>query len=87
MRATWVTMAGTTFILFLALGCRTPRPETKPPAQPEALNVPPSENRYNVSVMPKEAFQTRDPFKKDPDIQTTKGSAGFSGPGGPGGLR
>jgi hypothetical protein len=56
-------------MLALAGGCRTLPPDVKPPKQPEVLNVPPAEARYDTSVYPKEAFATPDLFKKKDDNQ------------------
>ena len=83
MRGTWAKMA-TMGLMLLALGCRTPQPNLKPPIAPEALNTPPTENRYNTSTYPKEAFNNRDPLKKfntDQEITPVRGP-GMAGTGG-----
>lgn len=51
-------------LLTAALGCRTGKPELKPIDTPEALNMPPSENRFDSPRYPKQALQKDDPFKK-----------------------
>jgi hypothetical protein len=74
-------------IMLLALGCRTPKPNLKPPTAEEALNTPPSEKRFDTPVYPKAAFDNRDNTKKlnsDQDIVPMRGP-GMSGMGG-GGL-
>jgi hypothetical protein len=71
-------------LLALTVGCRTAPPELKPPKQPDELNVPPAEARYNYPNWPKEAL-ARDDFAKKKDtngILPTKGGFGPSGPGG-----
>jgi hypothetical protein len=64
MPATWVKIAGTLILLVLAFGCRTPKPDLKPPMTAEALNTPPSEKRFDSSDYPKEAFNNRDAIRK-----------------------
>ncbi len=62
MQATWVKITSMG-VLLLALGCRTPPPNLKPPPTKEVLATPPSEKRFNSSDYPKEAFNDRDPLK------------------------
>ena len=64
MRATWVKIAGMVMMLLLAFGCRTPKPDLKPPTTAEVLNTPPSEKRFDSSDYPKEAFNNRDAIRK-----------------------
>lgn len=47
-------------LIVLALGCKAPRPELKPVAEPEVLTVPPKEARFNRSVYPDVAFRDMD---------------------------
>lgn len=82
-------IAGVGMLALVLIGCRAPQPDLKPPTEPEALRVPPSEARFNSSTYPKEAFLTRDrdPLKKPGDIVPAQGF-GVGGPsGGPGGYR
>lgn len=51
-------------LLTATLGCRTGKPELKPIDSPEALNMPPNENRFDSPRYPKQALQKDDPFKK-----------------------
>jgi hypothetical protein len=81
MRTTWVKIVGMG-VMLLAFGCRTPKPELKPPTTAEALNTPPSERRFDTSAYPKEAFGNRDALKKleaDQAIMPVKGSMGAGG--------
>ena len=65
MIRSWARMAWLTAVLGLtALGCRTPPPNVKPTIDPEVLNPPPQEARFNTSVYPKQAFQQDDLLKK-----------------------
>src|SRR5437870_2344170 len=50
--------------LLLALGCKTAQPNLKPLPQPEALNVPPHESRFDNSAYPKQAMVDNDPTRK-----------------------
>ena len=75
MRATWVKIAGMGMML-LAFGCRTSKPDLKPPTTAEALNAPPAERRFDTASYPKEAFNNRDPIRKinpDQDIMPVRG--------------
>ena len=54
MRAKLVKIVGMGIVL-LAFGCRTPKPDLKPPPVAEALNTPPAEKRYDTPTYPKEA--------------------------------
>ena len=76
-------------LLFLAVGCRTTQPVLKPDKQPEVLNVPPQEARFNTSTYPKMAFD--DPLSKNnpltmpkDGVMPTRGSMGAPGMGGGG---
>jgi hypothetical protein len=77
--------------MVLALGCRTPKPELKPPTTAEALSTPPTERRYDTPAYPKEAFNNRDPIKKlnpDQDITPVRGPGTMAGTmGSPTGIR
>jgi hypothetical protein len=80
MGAAWAKIAGTGLVL-LAFGCRTPQPNLKPPATPEALNTPPQERRFNASDYPKEAFNDRNPLRK---LDVDQPVVPVRGPGMPG---
>jgi len=77
-------------LLLVLLGCRSTTPELKPPPQPEVLNKPPDETRYNSPAYPKQALiKDDDPTKKfgmsgsPPPMNMPRG--GMGGPGGAGG--
>ncbi len=76
MRGTFAKVLGMG-ILLLAFGCRTPRPNLKPPTQAEVLSTPPAERRFNSSDYPKEAFVDRNAIKKidDEPITPTMGKS------------
>ena len=89
MRKTWLQVVAMGMML-VALGCRTPKPVLKPAPVEEALNIPPSEKRYDTSVYPKEAFNKNDPTRRLEDQTitpvkgpgpTTPGMMPGSGPG------
>ena len=90
MRRMWSKSLGMVLLLAI-LGCRTPQPNLKPAPGPEVFNTPPTERRYNASVYPREAFNSRDPLKKlhsDQGVVPVKGPS--LGPGygtGAGGVR
>jgi hypothetical protein len=80
MRATWAKIAGMG-IMLAVLGCRTAKPDLKPPVTVEALNTPPAERRFDTPTYPREAFNNRDPLKKlNPDEEIVP----VRGPGMPG---
>ena len=79
-----VKLGGVCFLLVL-FGCRTSRPEVKPPPSPEVLSVPPAEARYNNSAYPKQAFADRDQGRMRAMEAPGVSQAGMRGPGGPGG--
>jgi hypothetical protein len=69
--------------VLLAIGCRTPKPNLKPPTTAEALNPPPSETRFDTPTYPKEAFNTRDSTRKiDNDQNFVPAGAKMQGMGG-----
>jgi hypothetical protein len=82
--------------LTLAMGCRTPQPNLKPPNSPEVLTVPPNEAKYATSQYPEKAYDRPDINRTSLDQALSNGSGkngmgpnggmgGFSGPGMPGG--
>ena len=81
---------GVLAVLFgVIIGCRTPQPDLKPVEQPETLNKPPQEARFNNPGMPKEAFQRDDPNKRWKDLLSDNAvmPASRSTFGGPSGMR
>jgi hypothetical protein len=79
-------------LLFVTVGCRTTQPVLKPDKQPEVLNVPPQEARFNTSTYPKMAFEDSSPknnpaLNKD-GVMPTRGAMGGmpGGAGAPGGM-
>jgi hypothetical protein len=56
----------------LVIGCRTPQPKLTPPKQPDQLNVPPDDPRYQTSAWPAKIME-RDENKK------TKSDDAFAG--------
>ncbi len=78
-------------LLFVTVGCRTSQPVLKPDYQPEVLNVPPREARFDTSTYPKMAFDDpgskTNPLSMPKDgVMPTRGSMGMPGAGGgPGG--
>lgn len=80
-RMQWLGRAGVLGgLLVLALGCRTPQPNLKPPTEREVMNAPPSEGRFNTPGYPKEAMKMDDPIK----MKATAGGPGAPGMGGGG---
>ncbi len=78
-------------LLFLAVGCRTAQPNLKPDKQPEVLNTPPQEARFNTSTYPKMAFEDSSPknnpaLNKDGVMPTRGSMGGMPGAGGGGGA-
>jgi len=83
MHATWVKIAGMGLLL-LAFGCRTPKPNLKPPVTADVISTPPSEKRFDTPVYPKEAFNNRDELKKlndQQDIMPVRGAGTMPGGG------
>lgn len=85
MDGKWGTCGVLALVLGTIVGCRTPQPNLKPVDQPEVLNKPPQEARFNSPSMPKEAFNRDDPSKrwrdlmlKDNAVMPARGS--FGGP-------
>ena len=80
MRAGLMRAVGMAIVL-LAIGCRTPKPNLKPPTTAEALNPPPSEARFDTPTYPKEAFNTRDSTRKidNDNIVPVGGKGGMQG--------
>jgi hypothetical protein len=76
-------------LLALLAGCRSTTPDLKPAKEPEKLQLPSDEARFNSSDYPKQAF-ARDKSKqydiddKLPDSLTNPGGAGSKGIGGGG---
>jgi len=86
MDGKWGTCGVLALLLGTIVGCRTPQPNVKPVDQPEVLNKPPQEARFNSPSMPKEAFNRDDPSKRWKDslmnenaIMPTRGG-NFGGP-------
>lgn len=70
-------------MMLLALGCRTPQPNLKPPPEREVMNPPPSETRFNTASYPKEAMKQDDPIKLKAASANAPGG-GMPGAGGGG---
>lgn len=81
-------------LALVIIGCKTAQPELKPPQQPEVLNKPPDEARFNSPGYPKQALANNDdPTKKwssstagTPGMMPTRGMGSPGGAGGPGGF-
>jgi hypothetical protein len=65
-------------MMLLAFGCRTPKPNLKPETKPEVCVTPPSENRFNSPVYPKEAFNSRDDGRRIDDSAAMQPTPGKS---------
>jgi hypothetical protein len=80
-------------LLALVFGCRTTPPNVKPADQPEVLNRPPQEARFDQPGLPKAAFNQTDPAKRWRDLMTDNNNdvspakASFGGPSSPGMMR
>ena len=91
MRRTWVALGWLGAGLLLAVGCKTPEPNLKPPPHPEELTVPPQDDsRYSKPpAFPDNTINQYDRKKKDPSADGTPrfgagpGGAGMGGMGGP----
>ena len=85
MDGKWGTCGVLAIFLGTIIGCRTPAPNVKPAEQPEVLNKPPQEARFNSPSMPKEAFHRDDPAKRWKESQIGDNAVmparGMSGPG------
>jgi hypothetical protein len=88
MAATWARIAGMGLLL-LAVGCKTPQPDLRPPKMAEALNAPPAERRFDVASYPKEAFNNRDPLKglNGQELTPVRGPSSPTSMGSPGMMR
>jgi hypothetical protein len=75
----WTTL--TTGVLLLFVGCKTSQPDLKPPPEPEVLNRPPDEARFNSPAYPKQALVNNN----DPTKKWNSGAAGTMNPRGMGG--
>lgn len=69
-------MGGKAVLLAIALvlaasssGCRTPKPDLKPPKEAEVLNMPTAESRFDNPEYPKQAMNSQDPTKRILDSQ------------------
>jgi hypothetical protein len=85
MDGKWGNLAALALMLGILAGCRTPQPDLKPLEQPEVLNRPPQEARFNNPGMPREAFNRDDPTKRWKDLSVDNAvmpaKASFGGPG------
>ena len=69
--------AGVGLLLTLAIGCKSPPPNLKPPIGPDELNKPPMVSRYDNPEWPKEVL-----VDANPKTKTNKDDPAFKGPGG-----
>jgi hypothetical protein len=67
-------------LLVLAVGCKTPPPNLKPPIGPQELNLPPHVERYDDAKWPDACLA--DPNPKKPGTKDNKDD-GFKNAGGP----
>lgn len=91
MDGKWRHMAVGALLLGIIVGCRTPQPVVKPEDQPEVLQKPPQEARFDNPGLPKEAFSRDDPNKRWKDLLNDNNGvsparASFGGPSGPPGM-
>lgn len=91
MNRAWARMAWLTGVLVLTgLGCRTGTPNVKPAFDPEVLNPPPMEARFNSPGYPKAAYKEEDLLKKkilEGEASPIMPTRGGLTPGMGGGLR
>jgi hypothetical protein len=84
MDGKWGKLAGVALLLGVIVGCRTAPPIVKPEDQPEVLNRPPQEARFNNPGMAKECFNRDDPTKRWKDLTMDNAvmpaKASFGGP-------
>ena len=89
MDGKWGNRGFLALLFGIIVGCRTPQPNLKPVDQPETLNKPPQEARFNNPGMPKEAFERDDASKRWKEMMINDnavmpaGRGSFGGPGGP----
>jgi hypothetical protein len=77
MRGKWGWIGQLGLLLIFVAGCRTSQPDLKPLPQPEVLNPPPANIRYDS--YPKQAFNVDDPFKRAGSLASGGGPAGMGG--------
>ena len=87
MRENWLKLVAWTGFLLILIGCRSPRPNVKPPYTIEQYNKPPEEARYNnFPTYPKDSLDMATTKKKDAGPLGPPSPSGIQRPGGPGGI-
>jgi hypothetical protein len=84
MDGKWGKLAAAAVFLGVIVGCRTAPPIVKPDTEPEVLNRPPQEARFNNPGMAKQCFNRDDPTKRWRDLTMDNAvmpaRASFGGP-------